>query len=134
MSSSRLERLAILRDRHERGAPEPGDLAEALSLATEAHREAHEAQRRLVEMEGLRSLMSAADAAIRNSAVALGEVEKHLSELAQARGRTARFYSALSTPKVIVPVSILALLILGSLIGALTIEPVRLPTSLLGPP
>lgn len=121
-----MERLAILRDRQERGASEPGDLAEALSLASTAHAEAAEAQRRLAEMESLRGLISASEAAIRESLDTADVVERHLATLAAAEEQKAKFYAALTTPRVLVPLGFLALLILGSLVGALTIEPVQI--------
>lgn len=116
----RLERLAVLEDRAARSASDAGDLAEALKLAREAHADARAARQRAAEVSGWRTLAE-------TNVQLLEQAGPHLQELANQRKISTAFFRVLGSPKVLLGLGIPVILIIGALVGALTIEPVSLP-------
>jgi hypothetical protein len=124
MAELRSERLAVLRDRSERNASEAGDLAEALKLAKEAHDEVVDLKTKALEKVGWRDLLVENTNALQRAIEVQSQLEALLGPLLKGEKAKAKFYETLSNPKALVPLAMLVILVIGAMVGAVTINPV----------
>jgi len=128
----RSERLAVLKDRADRRASEPGDLAESLQIAREAATDSAELERKLTEVGGWQTLLQENTSQLQRSSSLCDAFEDLLKPLAAKEAAKAKFFGMLATPKIFLPLIILIIILAAALIGIVTIEPIRLALPLGG--
>jgi hypothetical protein len=126
MNSHRNERLAVLKDRADRQASEPGDLAEALKLAREAYDESVSYQEKMAENEGWKSLIIENTQQLQRSSDLSDAFEDLLGPISRKEEAKAKFLEMLATPKVFLPLVVLIILLLAGFIGVVTFDPIKL--------
>lgn len=123
---SRSARLAVLRDRASRGSLSSDDVQELLTLAAAAERELEEARSKLTEAESWRALIVENTSVLKQALNHGDRIEELMEPMAAAALAKARFFDALATPKVLLPLGMLAMLLTAAFVGAVTIKPVDL--------